>query len=144
MFEEKNGFLVVTPLERGDGASTILVNRGWIAREKESQESRRDTGGLPAGEVVVGGLLREPPQKNMFTPDSKPEDGRFYFMDIAEMAKLTGSQPVYMEETFGKETQAELISVITMLMLFFQTSTCLRRMTGKQRASRLVGPPNSP
>lgn len=95
----KNGYLVVTPLERGDGASTVLVNRGWIPKTFERQVKRKE--GLPQGQVVVEGLLREPWKKNFFTPDNKPEQGAFYFPDVQQMADFTGSQPVWIEETMG-------------------------------------------
>ncbi|KAJ5692178.1 Cytochrome oxidase assembly protein shy1 [Penicillium macrosclerotiorum] len=97
MNEGEDGFLVVTPLERGDGQSTVLVNRGWISRKMMDKKDRPN--GLPEGEVTVEGLLREPWKKNMFTPENKPEEGKFYFPDIEQMAELGGSQPVWIEET---------------------------------------------
>lgn len=99
MHEGEEGFIVITPLERGEGESTVLVNRGWIARKLQDQKDRPL--GVPRGEVVVEGLLREPMKKNMFTPDNKPEEGKFYFPDVSQMAELTGSQPVLIEETMG-------------------------------------------
>lgn len=95
-----NGYLVVTPLERGGNASTILVNRGWIPKSLKRQADRKE--GLVMGEVKVEGLLREPWQKNIFTPDNRPEIGEFYFPDVEQMANLTGSQPVWIEETMRK------------------------------------------
>jgi surfeit locus 1 family protein len=99
MREGEDGFIVVTPLER-EGQSTVLVNRGWISRKLADQKDRPD--GLQKGEVTVEGLLREPWKKNMFTPENKPEEGKFYFPDIEQMANLSGSQPVWIEETMGK------------------------------------------
>lgn len=96
MRESKEGYIVMTPLER-EGGSTILVYRGWIPKNKSSQQSRPL--GLPQGEVVVEGLLREPFKKNMFTPDNNIEKGEFYFPDVKQMAELTGSTPVWIEET---------------------------------------------
>lgn len=93
----KDGFMVVTPLERKDG-STILVNRGWISKEKMLQ-SQRDPASLPMGEVTVSGLLREPWKKNLFTPSNLPDEGKFYFPDVHEMAKFSGAEPVWIEET---------------------------------------------
>ncbi|BCS05060.1 cytochrome oxidase assembly protein SHY1 [Aspergillus luchuensis] len=101
MREGQDGFFVVTPLER-EGGSTVLVNRGWISRKMKEQRDRLRQGegrALPEGEVVVEGLLREPWKKNMFTPDNVPAEGKFYFPDIEQMAELTGSQPVWIEET---------------------------------------------
>lgn len=96
----EQGYMVVTPLERdGDAGARVLVNRGWIAKELGAQRDRPD--GLPQGEVRVEGLLREPWKKNMFTPDNRPDKGEFYFPDVEQMARLTGSQPVWIEETMG-------------------------------------------
>lgn len=92
-----DGYLVITPLQR-DGASTILINRGWISKDKKYQQDR-DPSSLPRGEVTINGLLREPWKKNYFTPDNKPADGKFYFPDVHEMAALSGAEPVWIEET---------------------------------------------
>ncbi|KAJ5110914.1 hypothetical protein N7532_001449 [Penicillium argentinense] len=97
MREGEDGFIVVTPLVRGDGQSTVLVNRGWISKKQMAQKDRKE--GLPKGEITVEGLLREPWKKNTFTPENKPAEGKFYFPDIAQMAELAGSQPVWIEET---------------------------------------------
>jgi surfeit locus 1 family protein len=112
LHDGKDGYLVVTPLERTDepsekgeradrGSTTILVNRGWIPKDKASRESRSE--GLPTGDVVVQGLLREPWKKNMFTPENVPEDGKWYFPDVAQMARHTGSQAVWIEETMKSD-----------------------------------------
>lgn len=100
MREGQDGFIVVTPLERGDGQSKVLVNRGWVSKKLQYQKDR--SLGVPQGEVTISGLLREPWKKNMFTPDNKPEEGKFYFPDINQMAELTGSQPVWIEQIMGK------------------------------------------
>lgn len=97
----QSGFMVVTPLEREDGSSTVLVNRGWINKKFQDQKTR--PAGLPTGLVTVEGLLREPWKKNMFTPDNKPEKGEFYFPDVKEMAALTGSQPIWIENSLGRQ-----------------------------------------
>jgi surfeit locus 1 family protein len=97
------GYQVVTPLDRSDefpgnkGNSTVLINRGWIPKDKADHRQRPE--GLPQGTVVVEGLLREPWKKNMFTPDNKPAEGKFYFPDVYEMAAYAGSQAVWIEET---------------------------------------------
>lgn len=101
MHDGNNGYLVVTPLERdfGDypGNTKILVCRGWISKDKAAQSDRTDS--LQSGEVTVKGLLREPWKKNSFTPENKPAENKFYFPDVEQMAKHTGSQVVWIEET---------------------------------------------
>ena len=107
MRDGQDGFIVVTPLERDGGASTILINRGWIAKKCHDQKNR--SLGLPQGNVTVEGLLREPWKKNMFTPDNKPEEGKFYFPDVKQMAEWTGSQPVWIEQIMGKKKKKQKI-----------------------------------
>jgi surfeit locus 1 family protein len=107
----ENGYLVVTPFEPVGGAA-VLVNRGWIAKRFKSQ-SARGVGALPVEEMVVEGMLREPWQKNRFTPENRPEKGEFYFPDVAQMAALTGSQPVWIEQTMGASTQPTILLHLT-------------------------------
>ena len=103
MHDGVDGYQVVTPLDRSaefegfKGNTTVLINRGWIPKDKADHRLRPD--GLPRGTVVVEGLLREPWKKNMFTPENKPAECKFYFPDVYEMAAFTNSQPVWVEET---------------------------------------------
>lgn len=104
LMEGEDGYIVITPLERTNGASKILVSRGWIAKKFRHQSTRRDEPeALPQGEVRVEGLLREPYKKNMFTPANNLEKHEFYFPDIPQMAALVGAQPVWVEETMETE-----------------------------------------
>ncbi|KUI73456.1 Cytochrome oxidase assembly protein shy1 [Cytospora mali] len=104
MRDGEDGYMVVTPLERkeeGEG-STVLVNRGWIPKRLRDQR-RRSKDSMPEGEVKVEGLLRKPWKKNMFTPDNRPDKGEFYFPDVAQMAELSGAQPVWIEATMDPD-----------------------------------------
>ncbi len=110
MRDGEQGYLVITPLEPLGGKGTaVLVNRGWIAKKFRHQKDRaRDT--LPTGEVRVDGMLREPWKKNMFTPDNRPEKGEFYFPDVEQMARLTGSQAVWVEQTMRRWSTCYVLS----------------------------------
>ncbi|PKS09367.1 hypothetical protein jhhlp_003981 [Lomentospora prolificans] len=101
MRDGEQGYEVITPLEREGEGTTILVNRGWIAKRFANQKTRKDA--LPQGEVTVEGLLREPWKKNMFTPDNRPDKWEFYFPDVGQMAALVGSQPIWVEATLIPE-----------------------------------------
>ena len=100
LHDGNDGYLVFTPLDREEKDSKILVCRGWISKKKKEQKDRKV--GLPEGEVTVQGLLREPWKKNLFTPENHPERGEFYFPNVEEMAKWSGSQPVWVEETMSE------------------------------------------
>ncbi|KAF2648674.1 SURF-family protein Shy1 [Lophiostoma macrostomum CBS 122681] len=102
IMDGENGYNVVTPLERTDengNVSKILCSRGWIKEDTKATWFRKKHGGLPEGEVVIEGLLREPPKKNMFTPANHPDKGEWLFPDVDQMAEHTGSQAVWVEET---------------------------------------------
>jgi surfeit locus 1 family protein len=105
MMDGENGYQVVTPLERTDAKGNkykILCNRGWIKADAKAEWFRDKSGGRPQGEVVIEGLLRMPPPRNMFTPVNHPEKGEWFFPDVEQMAEWTGSQPVWVEETMSK------------------------------------------
>jgi surfeit locus 1 family protein len=105
MLDGEDGYTVVTPLERTDEKGNkhkVLCCRGWIKKDAVKQWFRKQTGALPAGEVTVEGLLRMPPKSNMFTPKNQPENGKWFFPNVNEMAEWSGSQPVWIEETMSK------------------------------------------
>ena len=97
--EGVNGYMVITPLEREEGASKILVNRGWIAKKLQDHADRKE--GLPKGQVTVDGLLREPWKKNIYTLENNVDKWEFYFPDVEQMARITSSQPIWIEATAG-------------------------------------------
>jgi surfeit locus 1 family protein len=135
MRDGEEGYMVVTPLDREGDGTTVLVNRGWISKSKKLQEDRRDS--LVEGEVTVEGLLREPWKKNMFTPDNRPDKGEFYFPDVEQMAALTGSQPIWVEQTMGMCSWLSL-KVHAANNGSLQTMTCSRSMTTKPGEYRLA------
>jgi surfeit locus 1 family protein len=105
ILDGEEGFTVVTPLEREDergNVHKILCCRGWIKKDAKAQWFRKKSGALPEGEVMVEGLLRIPPKGNMFTPKNVPEEGKWFFPSVEEMAEWTGSQRVWVEETMSK------------------------------------------
>ena len=99
MRDGEQGYEVITPLERQGDGTTILVNRGWIAKRFADQKTRPES--LVRDEVTVEGLLREPWKKNMFTPNNRPDKWEFYFPDVKQMAALVNSQPIWVEATLG-------------------------------------------
>jgi surfeit locus 1 family protein len=105
MLEGEEGYTVVTPLERTDAQGNkhkILCNRGWIRKDTAKHWFRKQSGALPEGEVMIEGLLRAPVKGNMFTPKNVPEQGKWFFPNVQEMAEYTGSQAVWVEETMSK------------------------------------------
>ena len=93
---------MVTPLVRENG-STILVDRGFVSREFVSSIHLNPY----EEEVEVLGMLRTTQPRNRFTPDNKPSEGIWYWVDVKRMAESAGGeqanvQPVFVEQIFGK------------------------------------------
>jgi surfeit locus 1 family protein len=91
-----SGYQVITPLERADGG-TVLVNRGWVPKEKVDPATRSE-GQLP-GEVTVTGLVRKPWHQGWFVPDNNPERNIWFYGDAQAMARHAGvdAPPVFIE-----------------------------------------------
>jgi surfeit locus 1 family protein len=111
--EGKRGFQLITPLVRTDG-STILVNRGFILNEFADPSTRAEDN----DEVDVIGILRTSHTRNNFTPENRPEDGEWYWLDVDAMSAFAGGeeagvQPVLVEEVFGERHKSNALLVIT-------------------------------
>ncbi|KTW26362.1 hypothetical protein T552_02844 [Pneumocystis carinii B80] len=95
LYEGRNGYHVITPMELGDGRK-CLINRGWIPFYMADQSKR--TEGMPIEEVTIKGLIRLPPKSNLFTPKNQPELKKYYYINIEEISKLTESENIYIEQ----------------------------------------------
>ncbi|KAG5513341.1 hypothetical protein PMAC_001404 [Pneumocystis sp. 'macacae'] len=95
IFEGKNGYHVITPIEIGDGCK-CLINRGWIPFDMADPLKRVKS--LSNEDVTIRGLIRLPSRNNLFTPTNKPELKKYYYVDIKQMSELTHSKPIYIEQ----------------------------------------------
>lgn len=94
------GLHVITPLQRADGAGTVLVNRGWVPLERRASGSRPDS--LPAGRVTVQAIARAPANEaDWWTPENDLDLNDWFWVDVSAMAAFAGIsetvQPVYLE-----------------------------------------------
>ena len=79
-----SGFWVLTPLQRADGAGTVLVNRGFVPPELAPRAARQAT--EPTGEVSVVGLLRMTEPGGAFLRSNDPAADRWFSRDVAAIA----------------------------------------------------------
>ncbi|KAF8755964.1 hypothetical protein RHS01_04952 [Rhizoctonia solani] len=145
------GYHIISPLIRGDGASSILVNRGFVSRDTLEQGKqimqgvRSDipkTAALVAdaakqGKVQVVGMLTSAAKRNSFTPDNKPETGEWYWADADAMAKVASGQngdvqPVLVDELFagdGAEASRRSTHGFQLgVLLRLSSGTCMQPM----------------
>ena len=80
------GYWVVTPLV--SGGATILVNRGFVPKDKADLRTR--LGGQTGGAVTLTGLLRLTEPEGRFLRHNRPSEERWYSRDVAAIAKARG------------------------------------------------------
>jgi surfeit locus 1 family protein len=78
------GWHVVTPLET-EGGDMVLVDRGFVPDELKDPSSRAL--GQVETVVTVTGLVRAPETQALFTPDNEPKVNRWFWRDLAGMAR---------------------------------------------------------
>ncbi|HZJ13032.1 MAG TPA: SURF1 family protein, partial [Methyloceanibacter sp.] len=78
------GWHIITPLETEDG-DMILVDRGFVPDELRDPASRAL--GQVDKLVTVTGIVRSPEIQGPFIPDNEPEANRWFWRDLAGMAR---------------------------------------------------------
>lgn len=84
--ERGAGFWVLTPLLTDQGI--VLVNRGFVPRERRAPASR--SAGQVAGDVAVTGLLRPSEPEGRILRANRPHEERWYSRDVAAIAAARG------------------------------------------------------
>lgn len=79
------GFQIITPLVRSDDGSIILVNRGWVPKDKKDPASRLE--GQLSGIQVMEGIVRKPWTKSWtYMPDNNPDTNVWLYGELDQMA----------------------------------------------------------
>lgn len=87
IFDGQAGWLVITPLETGNG-DVVLVNRGFVPEALKDPAARR--AGQIEDQVELVGLARASERPTWFTPDNAPAANRWFWRDVPG---LTASLP---------------------------------------------------
>lgn len=95
----ETGANVITPFRCTDLGITILVNRGYVPRQKIRPETRMK--GQVEGEVEVVGVVRLTEVRKPFVPNNDVERNRWHYRDLEAMASLTGAEPIFIDADFG-------------------------------------------
>jgi surfeit locus 1 family protein len=85
-----DGYYVVTPLRRDDGAP-VLVNRGWVPTARKAAGRRAE--GQLAGPVEVVGFLRRDPRRGWLMPDNDTSGNHWFWFDLSAMSSSAGISP---------------------------------------------------
>lgn len=95
----ETGANVITPFRCTDLGITILVNRGYVPRQKIRPETRMK--GQVEGEMEVVGVVRLTETRKPFVPNNDVERNRWHYRDLEAMASVTGAEPIFIDADFG-------------------------------------------
>ncbi|XP_056601926.1 surfeit locus protein 1 [Triplophysa dalaica] len=91
----ESGANVITPFYCTDFGITILVNRGYVPKNKIKPETRMK--GQVTEEVDVVGIVRLTEQRKPFVPQNNMEANRWHYRDLEAMAKATGAEEILID-----------------------------------------------
>jgi len=99
-----SGYHVLTPFLTKSGQA-VLINRGWIPKDKISPSSRPE--GQVEGETSVVGIARTSSSKpNWFTPKNSPQMRMWFWIDFDDFASYTSppiNKNIYIEAGIPSE-----------------------------------------
>ncbi|KAM8827804.1 surfeit locus protein 1 [Spinachia spinachia] len=98
----ETGANVITPFRCTDLGITILVNRGYVPKQKVRPETR--VKGQVEGEVEVVGVIRLTENRKPFVPNNDVEKNHWHYRDLEAMAAATGAEPIFIDADFGSTT----------------------------------------
>ncbi|KAF7688715.1 surfeit locus protein 1 [Silurus meridionalis] len=91
----ESGANVITPFHCTDLGFTILVNRGYVPKNKIRPETR--TKGQVMDEVDLVGVVRLTEQRKPFVPQNNVEANRWHYRDLEAMAKATNAEEILID-----------------------------------------------
>ncbi|KAM4634657.1 surfeit locus protein 1 [Polymixia lowei] len=95
----ETGANVITPFHCTDLGITILVNRGYVPRQKIKPETRMK--GQVEGEVEIVGVVRLTEIRKPFVPHNDMERNRWHYRDLEAMSSVTGAEPIFIDADFA-------------------------------------------
>ncbi|KAJ3604832.1 hypothetical protein NHX12_026884 [Muraenolepis orangiensis] len=97
-----SGANVITPFHCSDLGITILVNRGYVPKNKLKPETRMK--GQAESEVEMVGVVRLTEVRKPFVPPNNVDRNCWYYRDVEAMSSVVGAQPIFIDADFGSTT----------------------------------------
>ncbi|XP_035040721.1 surfeit locus protein 1 [Hippoglossus stenolepis] len=95
----ETGANVITPFRCTDLGITILVNRGYVPRQKIRPETRMK--GQVEKEMEVVGVVRLTEIRKPFVPNNDVERNHWHYRDLEAMSRVTGAEPIFIDAEYG-------------------------------------------
>lgn len=105
------GYLLICPFVRACGGKPILVERGWISKDKVLPESR--AGGdlsylaRPEGDIEIEALFRVMPNKSGLQYEHEMGSRLFHIPNVEAMARQSNTLPIYCQMIYSLEDKPE-------------------------------------
>jgi len=93
--QSQSGANVVTAFTIADQNLRILVNRGWVPRDRIQPASRPE--GQVEEEVEFVGVVRKSEPRQQFMPKNDVEHNHWYYKDIEAMSHTLNTSPVLID-----------------------------------------------
>lgn len=69
------------------------------------------------GEVDLVGMVRLTETRKPFVPENNPERNHWYYRDLEAMAKLTGTDPIFIDADFSACDQPDQVALVNSPLL---------------------------
>ena len=91
----KIGAQVITPFFIPDHRIAIMVNRGFVPREKRNSETRK--AGQIEGVIELTGILRHNEKRPPLVPRNNPQKGQWNYKDLDQLGEMLGTSPILLD-----------------------------------------------
>jgi len=104
--DSRVGFLVVSPFVISGSGQRILVNRGWIPRNKIEKVTRVE--GDIEGETTISGVLRLTEEKSSMSPANNVNSNMWHSRDVDQLAKKLETLPLFLDIDLESSKEAAM------------------------------------
>ncbi|XP_043914591.1 surfeit locus protein 1 [Protopterus annectens] len=91
----ESGANVITPFYCTDLGIRILVNRGFVPKNKVRPETRQK--GQITDEIELVGLVRLTENRRPFMPHNNEEKNNWYYRDVDAMSRVVETEPIFID-----------------------------------------------
>ena len=89
------GYHVITPFKVENSNQKILVNRGWVPKNKISATSRGEK--LPTDTTFLLGVLRKDEEKISLMPKNPEDTNKWMTRDVEALARKLDTLPIFID-----------------------------------------------
>jgi surfeit locus 1 family protein len=94
-----SGAHIITPFTLADKDLTILVNRGWVPRDRVNPRTRLQ--GQIEGDVDLTGVVRLTEKRQPMGASNNPARGIWFYRDLEAMSEALGTAPIFLDADKG-------------------------------------------